>query len=968
MTEFVSGARPARFISWLVSFFVLHPEQTFNQHRQGERIMTEQRTEETTWHTQPADAVLATLGSTLAQGLSPQEAADRLARDGYNELIDKSGRSIARMLWEQFTATMVLILIVAAVISAFLQKWQEASAILAIVVLFALLGFFQEYRAERAMAALKKLAVPNVRVRRGGQVQELSARELVAGDIVLLEAGNLLPADTRLVDVANLRIQEAALTGESEAVEKNIAALDRHDAPLGDRRNMAFMGTVAAYGRGAAVVVNTGMRTELGKIANLLQATEDTQTPLQRRLDQVGKLLALVGVGIAAIIALFGVWRGESLSEMFLVAVSVAVAIVPEGLPAVVTITLAIGARRMLQRNALIRKLPAVETLGSVTTICSDKTGTLTENRMTVTVLDVAGQQIDLTEHLNPTGQADLVVSGSGVKDQRIQTPELELLLLGGTLCTDAELQEDPTARTGRRFVALGDPTEGALVIAAAQFGLLKPQLEQALPRRQEVPFDSERKRMTTAHALSGDAPALIRQVAQGGHIAFTKGSPDGLLEIASHVLEEGEIRPLGQEHRQRIEQANASLAQNGMRVLGVAFRPLTGTEAAASLEEQLIFIGLFGIIDPPRQEVKKAVAQCVTAGIRPVMITGDHPLTARHIARDLGITQNDRVISGVELDKLDEPALEAAVEQVNVFARVSPEHKLRIVNALQRRGHVVAMTGDGVNDAPALKRADIGVAMGITGTDVAKEAAEMVLRDDNFATIVAAVEEGRVIYDNIRKFVKFSIGGNIGKVLVMILAPMLALLWPASPLGALVVPLLPLQLLWLNLLTDGLLGIGLGVEPAERGVMRRPPIARAAGIFAGGLAWSMLLTGVLIGALALGIGLWQWRTGNPHWQTMMFTTLAFAQVWQAMGGRSSSESLLRIGLLSNKPLLLLVLLVIVLQLAAIYIPALATFLQTTTLTLGELLLCVAISALVLLLSEVEKLVTQNRTSSTPSA
>ena len=913
------------------------------------------------WHLRSFDDVLREHGVTPMGGLAATEAARRLAVEGPNELEERGGRSPLAILREQLTATMVLILIVAAVASAALGKWQEAVAILAIVVLFALLGFVQEYRAERAMAALKRLAVPVVRVRRDGALTEVPARDLVRGDVVLLEAGALVPADLRLVEAVNLRVQEAALTGESDAVEKTaepVPAAAGREVPLGDRRSMAYMGTTVGYGRGAGVVVATGMRTELGRIADLLQATDAEPTPLQRRLDQVGRTLAWVGVAIAALIGGIEVWRGQALVDVFLTGVSVAVAVVPEGLPAVVTITLALGARRMLARRALIRKLPAVETLGSVTTICSDKTGTLTENRMTVTVLDVAGHRIDLQEQTTDDGQPRLDLSAPAP-----DRPEgaLALLLIGGALCNDAQLAVDEDDGGRARFRAQGDPTEGALVVAAAKLGFRKEDLDATKPRVAELPFDSDRKRMTTVHDLTRATHPPIRRLLatlspDARWLGVTKGSVDGLLEVSSHVWVDGRREPLGEHRRARIEQSIGDLAASGMRVLGVAVRPLEvldETLDAERLERELTFVGLVGILDPPRAEVKAAVARCRDAGIRPVMITGDHPLTALHIARQLGIADPDsRAITGSELAAMDDAALDAVVEQVPVFARVSPEHKLRIVESLKRRGHVTAMTGDGVNDAPALKAADIGVAMGITGSDVSKEAANMVLQDDNFSTIVAAVEEGRVIFDNLRKFVKFSLAGNIGKVLVMLVGVLLGM--PT--------PLLPLQLLWLNLLTDGLLGVGLGVEPAERSVMRRKPFPPGAGMFSGGVGVQIVGMGLVIAGISVGLGAWHFAAGHPDWQTMMFTTLALCQVWQALGTRSGADSLFRAGLLSNAPLLGLAVLVVVAQLAAVYVPFLQTFLRTTALAPADLLACVAASSLVLVYAELEKIRLRART------
>ena len=898
------------------------------------------------WHTVAAAELLQTLNVNIETGLSEADAAAKEAQFGSNELTESGGVSPIRLLVAQFTNTMVLILIAAAVVSGFLGKVTETAAIAAIVILFALLGFFQEYRAEQAMAALKRLAVPLVRVRRGGELRELSAKALVPGDVVLLEAGNAIPADLRLVECVNLRIQEAALTGESEPVEKQTEVLPREDVPLGDRRNMAYMGTVVTYGRGTAVVTGTGMNTELGKIATLLQTVESGLTPLQQRLDQVGKQLAIGGVIVAALVMVIGILRGESVEEMFLTAVSVAVAVVPEGLPAVVTVTLALGAQRMLRRRALIRKLPAVETLGSVTTICSDKTGTLTENRMTVTIIDVAGHFLELqgtakhpaTSLQLPDASPDFLAN---------QPPEIGLALAAGALCNDASLRPDPA--TGR-FSALGDPTEGALLVAASQVHLRKSELETVVPRVAELPFDADRKRMTTVHRLPEDTaqlPLALRALADAPtpFVSFTKGAVDGLLSLCPKIWLNGTAVPLDLTWIARIEAANEEMAQNGMRVLGLAMHWQPDDQPE---EDNLIFIGLTGMIDPPRPEVKTAVAICKSAGIRPIMITGDHPLTARFIAHDLGITDNMRVKTGQDLSRMTPEELGEVVKEVSVYARVTPEHKLRIVEALQNQGQVVAMTGDGVNDSPALRKADIGIAMGITGTDVSKEASEMVLLDDNFATIVSSVEEGRAIYDNIRRFVKFSIAGNVGKVLVMLLAPFVGIN----------VALLPLQLLWLNLLTDGLLGLGLGVEPAEPNTMQKPPRSPQESLFSGGLTRHVIWVGLVMGLVALGLGLAYYAPEDPantRWQTMIFTSLAFMQMGQALASRSTTVSLASLGLRTNPVLLGLVVITAVLQLIVIYTPALDQFFQVTPLSGMELLLCAGLGLGMLLLIELEK-------------
>ena len=898
-----------------------------------------------TWHTLPLSEIFQPLSSSEA-GLTTTEAKARIQTHGPNELQERKGKSALVMLGEQFSETMVLILIAAALISAFLGKGTETAAILAIVVLFAVLGFVQEYRAERAMAALKQLAVPVVRVRRDGTVHEMSARDLVPGDVVLLEAGNAVPADVRLVESAGLRVQEAALTGESEAVEKHIDPIPEPDLPLGDRSNMAYLGTSVTYGRGTGLVVATGMNTELGKIASLIQEVAPEQTPLQKRLNQVGKTLAAAGALAGMLVLLTGMLFGEPLNEMFLTAVSVAVAVVPEGLPAVVTITLALGAQRMLRRNALIRRLPAVETLGSVTVICSDKTGTLTENRMTVSVVDAAGERFNITEtmrHHQPsvTDEECRLIPLEGL------AKPLSLLLAAGALCNDAVLK--PDARAGC-FHALGDPTEGALVIAAAQAGMLKDALQAVLPRAAEVPFDSERKRMTTVHRVAhrNSLPEPLQVLPDLNHVAFTKGAVDSLLEVMTQVWTDGHSEPLTPEWRSRIQAANDELAKGGMRVLGIALKFLDSLPKAPfqNLEEDLTFIGLVGLMDPPRAAVRSAVETCRKAGIRPVMITGDHPLTAAAIARDLQMADSPEAVTGEALNRMAERDLEETVERVSVYARVSPQDKLRIVTALQRRGQVVAMTGDGVNDSPALKKADIGVAMGITGTDVAKEAADMVLLDDNFATIVAAVQEGRVIYDNLLRFLKFSLGGNLGKVLVMLCAPLLGIN----------VALRPLQLLWLNLLTDGLMGLGLGVEPAEADAMSRPPRRPESPVLDRPMRIGIAWVGGLIAALSLGIGALYFDPENPlntTWQTMIFMTLGFTQMGNALGLRASGISPL--SPTSNPLMTVLTLMTLGLQLAVIYLPFMERFFGLTPLALQDLGISFGLGVLVFVIVRIEK-------------
>ncbi len=842
---------------------------------------------------------------------------------------------------DQMTELMVVILIVAAVISALLGDYNDAIAIAAIVILNAILGFSQEYRAEKAMAALKKMTVPSVRVRRGGEVRESSALKLVPGDILLLESGNLVPADCRVIESADLQTQEAALTGESQPVRKISRALELADVPLGDRRNMAYMGTFIASGRGEAVVTETGMRTELGHIAGMLQQIRREPTPLQQRLGQLGKVLAAAAVAIVALIFFLGWLRGVDLKILFLTAVSLAVAAVPEGLPAVMTIALTLGAQRMLRRRVLIRKLSAVETLGSVTVICSDKTGTLTENRMTVTILQLPDCEVKLSD------------GAFGIDElPEAEQSGFQLMLAGGTLCNDAVVHR--AAGEADSSMPLGDPTEVALVVAAAESGLSKPDLERLLPRVAEVPFTSERKRMTTVHHIPSDhnlLPTGIKVACEGtpsDYLVITKGSVDGLLDLSRSVWVQSSSETLDQAWRDRISVAQDKLAADGMRLLGVAFRlieSLPPEDRDETLERDLTFVGIIGMIDPARPEAASAVATCKAAGIRPVMITGDHPLTARSIACQVGIIGDDSALTGQQLTGLSNDELELATETVSIYARVSPEHKLRIIEGLHRRGQVVAMTGDGVNDAPALKKADIGVAMGVTGTDVAKESADMVLLDDNFASIVAAVEEGRVIYDNMRKFVKYMLATNSGEIWLML----------AAPLFGMPLPLLPLQILWMNLVTDGLPALALGVEPAESDTMRRPPRAPRESLFARGMGRHIIWVGLLMGLLSLGVGYGYWRAGNPNWQTMAFTTLTLSQMANVLAIRSERQSLFQMGLLSNRALLGAVSLTVILQLALVYVPFLESVFRTTALSAADFGLTVGVSALIFLAVEIEK-------------
>lgn len=856
------------------------------------------------WHCLQPDDVFRALEVEPASGLTAVQVEERLARYGRNELEQARQRPLWRIFLDQFADFMIVVLVVAAVISGGIGELQDTLAIIAILVLNAVVGFVQEYRAERALDALKRIAAPTATVLRGGERRTVAARDIVPGDIVLLEAGNVVPADLRLVEAVRLRIDEAMLTGESVPVDKSTAPIADAGAALGDRRGMAYKGTIVTYGRGKGIAVATGMATELGRIAALLASEEEAKTPLQRRLADFGRRLALVVLAICVFIFVFGLVRGEPPLLMFLTGVSLAVAAIPEALPAVVTISLALGAYRMVQRNALIRRLPAVETLGSVTCICSDKTGTLTENRMRVETCYAGDEWVG-------------AYSTAGVPGR--------FLFTAIALCNDAVMADGQTK---------GDPTEVALLEAAARAGFDKTALERRSPRLAEFPFDSERRRMTTFHELEGEI------------VAFTKGAPESVLHRCVLQLDRNGTRPLD---RESLEAAIQRLAGEGLRVLAVAYRvwrELPDLTDAEAIERDLVFAGFVGLIDPPRPEARDSVATCCAAGIVPVMITGDHPLTARAIARRLDIiTDTDEVMTGRELARLNDAELAGRIQRVRVFARVDPEQKIRIVKALQEKGECVAMTGDGVNDAPALKRADIGVAMGRTGTDVAREASDMVLLDDNFATIVAAVREGRHIYDNIRRFVKYALTTNSSEIWVIFFAPFLGL-----PL-----PLLPVHILWINLVTDGLPGLALTAEPEERDVMKRPPRPPDESLFARGMWQHIVWVGLLMSGIVLGVQWWSYHAENPRWQSMAFTVLTFSQLAHVLAIRSDRESLASLGLASNPTLLAAVLFTVVLQVAILYVPALNGIFRTAPLTAAELAWCLLGSSVILFAVETEK-------------
>jgi Ca2+-transporting ATPase len=856
------------------------------------------------WHQMAEQEVLATLQST-PQGLRAAEVQERRATFGPNELTEGRRRTPLRMFFEQFTDFMILVLLVAAGISGLIGEAKDTVAIVVIVILNAVIGFIQEYRAERAMEALKAMAAPTATTMRDGGTVVVPATELVPGDVVLIEAGGIVPADLRLVDSARLRVDESALTGESVPVEKSTDAILQDTPSLGDRHNMAYKGTIVTYGHGRGVVIATGMRTEFGKIAALLQGADDLKTPLQRRLSHFGRRMAIAALLICAMVFAMGMLRGEEPLLMFLTAVSLAVAAIPEALPAVVTVSLALGARTMAQKKALVRRLPAVETLGSVTYICTDKTGTLTMNRMAVEAF-----YCDDAMAANPQRE-----------------PPWDELLRAMALCSDV----NPDASGA----LVGDPTEVALTAAASQAGVDKRTLEREYPRLAEIPFDSDRKCMTTLH-----------QHPEGGILSLTKGAVEVIMARARRMATSSGTSGLDIKHLTGVSER---MAADGLRVLALGMRRWTSLPedlTPETVERDLTLLGFVGLVDPPREEAREAVETCKAAGIVPVMITGDHPVTAKAIAQRLGIQNDaDTVLAGDELARLSVEDLQARVEDIRVYARVAPEQKLNIVTALQARGELVAMTGDGVNDAPALKRADIGVAMGLAGTDVAKEASAMILLDDNFATVVRAVREGRRIYDNIRRFVRYAVTTNSGEIWTMFLAPLLGL----------PIPLLPIQILWINLVTDGLPGLALAAEPEEPSLMRRPPRPPQESVFARGLGVHALWVGPLMAALVLGTQAWSLASGTSHWQTMVFTVLCLSQLAHVLAIRSERESLFRLGLFSNKPLLGAVALTFGLQMATIYVPALNDIFRTAPLSAAELAAAIAVASVVFVAVEVEK-------------
>ncbi|MGL5942873.1 MAG: cation-translocating P-type ATPase [Waterburya sp.] len=916
------------------------------------------------WHTLSPDNTLELLNSDRDRGLTAEQVQQRLEYYGKNEIVADAGRNAWEILLDQFKDIMLLMLIAVAIVSGILDlislqesgakageiPFKDTIAILIIVILNGLLGYLQESRAEKALAALKNMTSPQVQVVRNGQRIQVDSPQLVPGDIIFLTAGDQLCADGLIIEAANLRVRESALTGEAQAVQKLPQSGLEVDTPLGDRSNVVFTGTEVLQGSAKAIVTATGMTTELGKIAQMLQSVEAEDTPLQQRMNQLGKVLVTGSMILVVLVITIGVIQGgwTHLQDLVEVSLSMAVAVVPEGLPAVITVTLALGTQRMVKRKALIRRLPAVETLGSVNTICSDKTGTLTQNKMVVQQVETTANSWTITgEGYEPVGKflaAEQPQSPELLSDH----PELEILLIACVLCNDAHLSQDAQ----QDWNIIGDPTEAALLSLAGKVGLEQQSLNTKIRRVLDFPFDSDRKRMSVVCNVGTTEAAYW----QNDLILFIKGSPEIILARCTTYQHRGEIIPLARNQHQAILQTNDHLAQQALRVLGIAYKPLTvipTEDNAEATEQELIWLGLVGMMDAPRTEVKAAVAECLQAGIRPIMITGDHQLTAQAIASQLGIAQeNDHILTGQQLQQLSQAELEQEVHNVSIYARVSPEHKLRIVQALQSQGRFVAMTGDGVNDAPALKQSDIGIAMGITGTDVSKEASDMVLLDDNFATIVAATEEGRVVYSNIRRFIKYILGSNVGEVIVIAAAPIIGL--PG-------VPLTPLQILWMNLVTDGIPALALAVEPPEANVMNRPPIDYQASIFSEGLGLYIIRIGIVFAIITIALMTWAYdftqTSVNPDsWRTMVFTTLCIAQMGHALAVRSHERLTIELNPFSNPYLLASVVVTSLLQLMLIYVPPLRSFFGTQVLTGQQLLVCLGFSMLMFVWVELEKL------------
>ncbi|AKB72180.1 calcium-transporting P-type ATPase, PMR1-type [Methanosarcina mazei] len=876
------------------------------------------------YHDEAADAVLKTL-DTSETGLSSGEAENRLEKYGKNELKEEEKTSAVKLFLSQFKSFLILILIVAALFSAFLGELVDALVILFTVFLAGVLGFVQEYRAEESIKLLKSLTSPEALVVRDGKEVKVPSSLLVPGDILILQAGDRIPADARLLEAQSLKIDESSLTGESVPVEKSIKIL-LPETPQPDRKNMAYTGTSVTYGRGKAVITATGMSTAFGKLAGLLGEIERERTPLQEKLDQFGRWLGAATLIVVAFVAVLGIFKGFDPFEMFLWGVALAVAAIPEALPAVVTVGLALGVRRMVKRHALVRKLPSVETLGSTNIICTDKTGTLTQNKMTVEKVYVNGTMLSVTGNgYEPVG--DFFKEGQPVSEDI----HLHKLLVTGALCNDAGLVEEEGIGD-----IIGDPTEGALVVAAAKKGIWRPDLELGHRRIGEVPFSSERKMMTTLNT------------SEEGVYAYSKGAPEVILDCCTKIFLGGQEKELTPEIRKEILNTVNEMANQTLRVMGFAYRQVPENIVPEEAEKDMVFAGLMGMRDPPREEVKVAIATCTDAGIRTVMITGDHKTTAFAIAREIGIyREGDLVLKGTELDALGDKEFEDMVEKVSVYARVYPEHKLKVVNALKKKGYIVAMTGDGVNDAPALKAADMGIAMGITGTEVSKEASSMILTDDNFASIVSAVEEGRNILKNIKNFIAYGLTCHIGVVLIVLVG---VLAWQ-------ILPVIAVQILWINLITDGLPPMALSLEAPDRGLMKQKPRKSTEGLVSRRMLIASLGLGALIAVQSLGVLSWALEEGMPlpKIQTLIFTLVVISLMFNAFNWRSDRLSVFSLGIFTNWPLIYAILSTVLLQLAAIYVPVLQTAFRTVPLSLSDWGMIIPLASTTLIVMEVAK-------------
>lgn len=872
------------------------------------------------WFSKNSKEVITELNSDPMNGLTSEEVKLRTEKYGLNKLAEKKQKSLFMLIFEQLNDAMIYILIAAAVISGLLGEVSDSIIIALVIIINAVIGVIQESKAEKALDALKKLSTPRAVVRRDGELKEIDSEELVPGDIIIIDAGRYIPCDLRLIETANLKIEESALTGESVPVDKDSnAILSGEDTALGDQINMAFASTLSTYGRGVGIAVGTGMDTQIGRIAKMLDTGERELTPLQKRLAELGKILGFIALGICALMFIVALFQKRDMFEMFLTAISLAVAAIPEGLPAIVTIVLAMGVQRMIKENAIVRKLPAVETLGAVNIICSDKTGTLTQNKMTVTKF-YADNTLDIISNL------------------KVDNTIHKLLLENMVLCNDATYSE--TSKTG-------DPTEIALLEAGGKFNVFKNSISDLHPRINELPFDSDRKLMTTVNKYDTE------------FYVMTKGAVDNLIRLCTNIYVGGKVIPLTEELKSNIMKASNAMSNDALRVLASAYKPLSSPHIEIdSLEKDLIFIGLMGMIDPPRENVKDSIAECKKSGIRTVMITGDHKNTAFAIAKELGIADNEsQAIFGAELDKMPEEELSSRIENLRVFARVSPEHKVKIVKALKSRGNIVSMTGDGVNDAPSLKIADIGVAMGITGTDVAKGASDMILTDDNFSTIVAAIKEGRNIYNNIKKSIIFLLSCNIGEIIALFIGILLG--WPA--------PLRPIHLLWVNLITDSLPALALGVDPGDPDVMKQKPRDPKEGLFAGGSGIFLLLNGFVIGILTLTafyIGTKIYPNSLEHAQTMAFVVLSVSQLFFSLNMRHPEKSIFQLGLFTNTKLLGAIVFGILLQNIVITVPVLASVFKVYRLTLNDWFFVILLSLLPLILNELAKIFLRARTRS----